>query len=265
MAQEPFTPEELERFETLARIVARLRAPDGCPWDRQQTHASLRPNLLEECYEALEAIDRGDPARLKEEMGDLLIQIAFHCQIAQEVGEFTWADLFRQVNEKLVRRHPHIFGSGRLTTPREVEEQWETLKRRERPTGSLLDGVPPTMPALAYAQAISHRAARAGFEWEDLDGVLEKVAEELQELRRARDPEERERELGDLLFTLVNVARWLGVDAESALRRASRRFYRRFTRMEEEARRKGRDLASLPAEEKEALWARAKEMEGPTP
>jgi len=261
-AQEPFSPQELERFETLVRIVARLRAPDGCPWDRQQTHASLRPNLLEECYETLEAIDRNDPEGLKEELGDLLVQVAFHCQIAQETGQFTWADVFRQVNGKLVRRHPHIFGSARVSSAREVEEQWEALKRRERSEGSLLDGVPPTMPALAYAQAISRRAARAGFEWEDLDGVLEKVAEELQELRQARDPAERERELGDLLFTLVNLARWLEVDAESALRNASRRFYRRFAYMEERARRMGRDFASLSMEEKEALWEEAKRVEG---
>lgn len=253
------TPEQLGRFETLVQIVARLRAPDGCPWDREQTHRSLRRNLLEECYEALEALDRDDPHRLAEELGDILVQVAFHCQIAKERGEFTWEEVFRRVNTKLLSRHPHVFGQATASTPREVEEQWEAIKRRERGPSSTLEGIPRTMPALAYAQAISHRAARVGFEWGDLKGVLEKVREELGELQEAEDQPSREREVGDLLFTVVNLARWLGVEAESALREANQRFYHRFAYMERACRSRGVDFASLPPEEKEALWQEAKQ------
>ncbi|MBI4234000.1 MAG: nucleoside triphosphate pyrophosphohydrolase [Chloroflexi bacterium] len=251
-------PKELHTFQALQELVARLRAPGGCPWDREQTHSSLRRSLLEECYEAIEAMDEGDAQRLAEELGDILLQIAFHCQIAEEQGQFTYGDVFRRLNEKLVRRHPHVFGNVQVRDAREVEVNWEAIKREERGDTSLLGGAPRSMPALAYCQAISHRAARAGFEWEDLQGVLAKVAEELRELEEAQGQEERERELGDVLFSLVNVARWLGVDAESALRRANERFYRRFVHMEQTCRQRGVSFTALSMAEKEALWQQAK-------
>ncbi|GBD11777.1 Nucleoside triphosphate pyrophosphohydrolase/pyrophosphatase MazG [bacterium HR23] len=249
---------DLTRFETLRAILARLRAPDGCPWDREQTHQSLRRALLEECYETLEALDRGDTQRLVEELGDLLIHIGFHCQIGEEEGAFRWEDVFRQVNTKLIRRHPHVFGDAKVETARQVEQQWERIKKAEKPHASLLDGLPKDLPALAAAQAISQRVARVGFDWPDLPGVLHKVQEELAEVQNAQTPQEREREVGDLLFTIVNLARWLGVDAESALRTANARFARRWQVIEEMCRERGQDFASLPLEEKEALWQEAK-------
>ncbi|MBI4337314.1 MAG: nucleoside triphosphate pyrophosphohydrolase [Chloroflexi bacterium] len=252
----------MDSFDGLRSLVARLRAPGGCPWDREQTHRSLRRNLLEECYEALEALDHDDPQQLAEELGDILVQVAFHCQIAQEAGEFTHEDVFRRVNEKLVRRHPHIFGDAVVADAREVEVQWEAIKKRELGARSLLEGVPAETPALAYCQAISHRAARAGFEWDDLQGVLDKVAEELAELERAADQVEREQELGDVFFSLVNVARWLGVDAESALRGTNQRFARRFAAMEEACRLRGLDFVSLPMAQKDTLWQEAKRQVG---
>ena len=251
-----------DTYEGLRGIIALLRAPDGCPWDREQTHASLRSDLLEECYEALEALDQGDPDAISEELGDLLVQVAFHCQIAEESGEFTDADVFRRVSDKLVRRHPHVFGDVKVQSVREVEENWEAIKEQERAgTKSLLEGVSRATPALAYAQAISHRAARAGFEWEDVAGVAAKVSEEIAELGAAQTEGEREHELGDVLLALVNLARWLGLDAESALRRASERFYGRFTHMERAAAARGEAFTALPMAVKETLWAAAKDAE----
>ncbi|MFN3974023.1 MAG: nucleoside triphosphate pyrophosphohydrolase [Dehalococcoidia bacterium] len=249
---------DLSRFETFRSILARLRAPNGCPWDREQTHQSLRRALLEECHETLEALDAADDRRLVEELGDLLIHIGFHCQIGEEQGAFRWEDVFRQVNAKLLRRHPHVFGDARVDTARQVEEQWERIKKEEKPHASLLEGLPKGLPALAAAQTISQRAARVGFEWPDLASVFQKVQEELAELQQAQAPQERENEMGDLLFTIVNLARWLGVDAESALRTANARFARRWRAMEEACQSRGVDLASLPLEEKEALWLEAK-------
>lgn len=249
-------------YEGLRAIIARLRAPDGCPWDREQTHASLRRNLLEESYEALEALDTSDTQGLAEELGDILVQVVFHCQIARESGEFTDEDVFRGVVEKLVRRHPHVFGEASARDAREVEEQWQAIKERERgDERSALDGVPTSTPALAYAQAISHRAARAGFEWDDVDDAIGKVAEELGELADAETDEEREQEFGDLLLSIVNVGRWLGLDAESALRKANRRFYGRFAHMERTAHERGDAFANLSLEAKEALWRGAKQAE----
>ncbi|MBI2936215.1 MAG: nucleoside triphosphate pyrophosphohydrolase [Chloroflexi bacterium] len=250
-------------FNALRRNLARLRGPEGCPWDREQTHASLRRTMLEECYEAVEALDSGAPQKLAEELGDVLLQVAFHCQIAEEAGEFTYEDVFRRINEKLLHRHPHVFGDAKAETAQEVEEQWEVTKEEERGgRASLLDGVPVSMPALAYCQAISQRAVRAGFEWDDLKGVLATVAEELQELEAAGSQEEKEHELGDVLFSLVNVARWLGIDAETALRQSNRRFYRRFSYMEQAAREKDTTFTALPMPVKEALWQEAKERLG---
>ncbi|MCS7206846.1 MAG: nucleoside triphosphate pyrophosphohydrolase [Dehalococcoidia bacterium] len=253
---------DLTKLETLRAILARLRGPEGCPWDREQTPQSLRRALLEECYESLEALDSGDEKRLVEELGDLLIHIAFHCQMGEERGAFRWEDVLRQVNTKLIRRHPHVFGDAQAHTARQVEEQWERIKKAEKPQASLLDGLPKDLPALAAAQAISQRVARVGFEWPTLESLLQKVHEELAEVQKASTPQEREREVGDLLFTIVNLARWLGVDAESALRTANARFRRRWQAIEETCRTQGWDFSALPPEQKEVLWQRAKEAVG---
>jgi tetrapyrrole methylase family protein/MazG family protein len=245
--------------------VARLRAPDGCPWDREQTHKSLRDNLLEEAYEVLAALDAQDDDKLCEELGDLLMQIAMHAQIATEEGTFRFADVIGQIDAKLKRRHPHVFGNLKVEGTADVLRNWEKIKEHERaisvkdePPPSRLDGVPGILPALARAQALGDRAARAGFDWHDLQGVLDKVCEEVAELCAEQEPEAQARELGDLLFSLVNVARWLEVDAESALRDTCQRFVRRYAKMEQEARALGLDLASLPLAEQDALWERTK-------
>ncbi len=252
-------PQDLSRFESLVEIIARLRAPDGCPWDKEQTHRTLRANLLSECYEVLEALDEEDAAALCEELGDLLLQIVLHAQIAKDDKEFEISDVIKSIATKIIRRHPHIFGTKKVRDAEEVMHNWEVLKKEEREEGtSMLEGVPKDMPALAYAYEISRRAVRVGFEWENIEGVLDKLAEEIREIKDARDREEKEREYGDLLFTLVNVARWEGIDAEAALREANRKFFRRFSRMEKICQERGLDLASLSFKEKDALWEEAK-------
>ena len=255
-------PKNLDQFNTLVGIIARLRAPDGCPWDRKQTHASLRENLLEECYEVLEALDEGDSSRLCDELGDLLMQIIFHAQIATEAGEFKLGDVLRNINTKLIHRHPHIFGTIKVKSAEEVTQNWQDLKREEREADtSLLDSVPRQMPALGYSQEIQHRAAQAGFDWEDVDGVIDKLAEEVSEFKQAESQEHRAREFGDLLFTLANIGRRLGIDLEVALREANRRFYKRFTYMEELCRQRGLSFGELSFAEQNALWEEAKKKE----
>lgn len=252
-------PEDTRDFKTLVAIIARLRAPDGCPWDKEQTHQTLRANLLAECYETLEALDEGDPARLSEELGDLLLQIVLHAQIAKDNDEFEIGDVIESIATKIIRRHPHVFGKAKVRDAEEVMHNWEDLKKGEREEGtSMLAGVPKEMPALAYALEISRRAVRVGFEWENIEGVIDKLAEESKEIKDAESLEEKEREYGDLLFTLVNVARWEGIDAEAALRAANRKFYRRFTRMEELGREKGLVLNKLSFKEMDGLWEEAK-------
>lgn len=252
-------PRNRERFTTLVAIIARLRAPDGCPWDRKQTHASLRANLLEECYEVLQALDQGDPDKLCDELGDLLMQVVLHAQIAGEAGEFELKDVLRQINNKLIRRHPHIFGSQKVEDADEVAHNWEVLKQAERAVGvSILAGVPREMPALALSQRVQARVARVGFDWKDIGGVIEKLAEEVSELRQAASQEEKAREFGDLLFTLANIARREGVDLESALREANERFCARFTTMEELCRKRGLDFSKLSFSEQNELWEEAK-------
>jgi len=252
-------PKDLSKFDALVEIIARLRGPDGCPWDKEQTHRTLRANLLSECYEVLEALDKGDPAELSEELGDLLLQIVLHAQIAKDDKEFEIGDVIKSIAEKIIRRHPHIFGKVKVKDADEVMHNWEALKKEEREEGeSMLEGVPKDMPALAYAYEISRRAVRVGFEWENIEGVIDKLAEEIKEIKESRNREEKEREYGDLLFTLVNVARWEGIDAEAALREANRRFYKRFTRMEEQCRERGIDFTKLTFKEKDDLWEEAK-------
>ena len=247
-------------FPRLRRIIAELRR--SCPWDREQTHRSLAPNLLEECYEALEAIDEGDAARLREEIGDVLMQVLLHAEIAAGEGEFTLDDVLADISAKLVHRHPHIFGTARVSSAGEVRDQWDRLKQEEK-GGSLLDRVPRHMPALAQSQELQARAARTGFDWEGVQGVLEKVAEEVAELQRASSPQEREDELGDLLFSLVNLCRHLRVDSETALRRAAGRFRRRFAYMEAACQGRGQRLEQLSLQEMEALWQEAKQKTNP--
>jgi tetrapyrrole methylase family protein/MazG family protein len=253
-------------FEGFHQVVARLRAPDGCPWDREQTHLTLRRHLLEETYEALEAIDAGDPAALREELGDLLLQVVLHAQIAAESGEFNMTDVLRGIHTKIVRRHPHVFGAAQVDGVQGVLRNWEKLKEAERRANgekekSLLDGVPPVFPSLAQAQELQDRAARVGFDWPSVEGVEAKVDEELAELRAAKDAAAREAELGDLLFAVVNLARWHKIDAESALRKTNARFRQRFAYIEDDARRRGVATSTLSPDEMNALWEQAKHNE----
>ena len=251
-------PGDLNQWQTLVDIIAKLRAPDGCPWDRKQTHASLRENLLEECYELLEALDEGDSDKLCEELGDLMMQVVLHAQIAAEAGEFEIGDVMNSINAKLIHRHPHIFGSKKVKDAEEVAHNWEALKQEERGTDtSLLASVPKQMPALGYSQAIQRRVAQVGFDWKDIDGVIDKLAEEVGEFKQSNEAQ-RAREFGDLLFTLVNIARRLGVDSEAALREANKRFYRRFSCMEELCCQRGVNFADLSFDEQNALWEEAK-------
>ena len=245
-------------FQDLLQIVERLRSPDGCPWDLEQTHESLKRNLLEESYEVLEAIDSADPSKLSEELGDILVQIAFHCNIAEQAGTFQSADVIQKINDKLVRRHPHVFADAIATDVRQVEQQWEVLKEAEGIRRSRVDGIPKDLPALAAAQLMQDRVARDGFEWDDISGVLEKVAEEVEELQEADTEAERAAEFGDVLLALVNFGRWMGIHAEDALRQANTRFSQRYQLMEESARQQDTRLRNLTLDEKEALWQQAK-------
>lgn len=249
--------------QALQEIVACLRAPNGCPWDRAQTHASLRSQLLEETYEVLEALDSNDSQSLKEELGDLLLQIALHQQIAMKEGEFRPPEVIGHLVEKLIRRHPHVFGESKVEGPEEVLRNWEAIKHRERETDrqverSILGGVAPSLPALARAQALQERAARMSFDWKDVAGVLKKVEEELTELQSAKTARDQESELGDILFSLVNLARWLDVDAESALRKANDRFVTRFKEIEARAAEQGRAITDYSLDELDAFWEEAK-------
>ena len=263
---QPFSNQELGTFQTLVDIVAKLRAPGGCPWDREQTHDSLKRNLLEESYEVIEAIDQGNPAILSEELGDLMVQIAFHADIAQEAGDFQLEDVLRNINSKLVRRHPHVFADGHAEDAREVERNWEKIKAAERQAKgekkSPVEGIPIDLPALAYAQLMQDRVGKAGFEWDDISGVLDKLVEEVAEFNAAASSEEKEHELGDILFTIVNLTRWNGAHAEDVLRQANQRFSRRYLSMESLAAERGQDFNTLPLNDKEQLWQEAKRIVG---
>ena len=255
---------------SLIEVMARLRAPDGCPWDREQTHESLRRFLLEETYEALEALDSGDAFALEEELGDLLLQIVFHAQIGAENGMFDFGDVVAAITGKMIRRHPHVFGGASAKTSDEVLANWEATKRAERearvePDGlplSMLDGVPRALPALAQSQAVQERAARVGFDWPTVDGVLEKLVEEAREVAEAA-PESRADELGDILFVTVNLARHLGVDAEEALRGATTKFRRRFGHVERAVADQGLEWGSLELDVLDGLWNEAKAATDP--
>lgn len=277
-------------------LQARLRAANGCPWDREQTHDTLRPYLIEEAYEVLDALDSGDAADIAGELGDLLLQVVFHAQLGAEAGRFDIADVIEHVHTKMVRRHPHVFGKVKADTAAQVLKNWEQLKAEERRAGkqaagqkggpalggalqrrppeqgsdkevgasSVLDGVPRTLPALLEGHQLSRRAANLGFDWRDAGGILDKLAEEAGELRgvlESKDRARKEDELGDLLFVCVNLARFMGLDAEIALKKANRKFSGRFREMERLAGARGLQLAELSPEEWEALWSEAKVQE----
>src|SRR5580693_4539950 len=260
-----------EWFEKLVAVQARLRARDGCPWDREQTHESLRTYLIEEAYEVLEALESGNDAKFAEEMGDLLLQIIFHSQIAQEEGRFTVSDVIQEIHDKMIRRHPHVFGETRAKDSAEVLRNWEQIKAEERRSNagsgapkagaehskeaSLLDGVSRALPATLEAFQLTRKAARIGFDWEDAGGVIEKMQEETEELKTALktgDQRKIEEELGDLLFAAVNLARFLKTDPEIALKNANAKFSGRFRIMEKMASDTGRAFKDLPREEMEA-------------
>jgi len=254
-----------ETFTRLVEIMARLRGPGGCPWDREQTPETLRPYLLEEAYEVLDALDAGDAAAVRDELGDLLLQVVFHAQLAAEAGRFTVADVAQAIADKLVRRHPHVFGDVRVADADEVMRNWRRIKAEERRTKGedrdLFAGVPAALPAVLRAQQLGEKAAQVGLDWPDVRGVVAKVREETDELEaaiRENDRAAAERELGDLLLAVVSVARHLDVSAEMALRGANERFAVRARRVEAAARARGASLDALDADEIDRLWATAK-------
>jgi len=254
-----------EAFARLVTLMARLRDPGGCPWDREQCLESLRSYLLEESYEVLEALDGGVPAEHREELGDLLFQVVFQARIREEEGHFDAAAVADAIHDKLVRRHPHVFGDAQVTDRDEVARNWHVIKAQEKKRESALDGVPMAMPALLRAGRIGAKAARVGFDWPDVAGVLQKLEEERQELDEARangDAAAVAHEVGDLLFTVVNLARHLGVEPETALQQANARFEGRFRWMEAQLRAAGRAVADTDAATLEAAWQAAKQARG---
>jgi tetrapyrrole methylase family protein / MazG family protein len=254
----------LSRFMDL---IAHLRAPDGCPWDRKQTLLTLRTNLLEEAHEVLEAIDNQDMEGLKEELGDLLLQIVLQAQIASEDGDFNLYEVINEIFKKIIFRHPHVFGNIEVDDVNGVLQNWEKWKAEERvkknkpENTSILASVPKNLPSLALAQKYQERAARVGFDWPDIAPVIEKIEEEIVEVKNAVDKSSLESELGDLLFALVNLIRWYGFDAESSLRQMNQRFLKRFNFIEEEVSRRGRQMTDLSLAELDSIWDQAKKAE----
>ena len=250
-------------FEDFQQIIARLRRADGCPWDREQTHLSLRPYLLEEAYEVLEALDQEDSEHLREELGDLLLQIGLHAQIATEDEDFLMSEVLQGISSKLIRRHPHVFSDVDAESVDKVLTNWEKIKANERKSNGetqkgMLDGIPLSLPALSQADQIQRRAKRVGFDWQTIEPVIAKVHEELGELRDARTDEERQAEAGDVLFAVVNLVRWLKVDPEIALRGTNLRFRKRFAYMEKKAAEQGKSVDQLSFEEMDQFWEAAK-------
>ncbi|HJZ64919.1 MAG TPA: nucleoside triphosphate pyrophosphohydrolase [Candidatus Acidoferrum sp.] len=259
-----------EWLEKLVKLQSRLRAPNGCPWDREQTHMTLRTYLIEEAYEVLEALEAGDDSKFCEELGDLLLQVIFHADIARDEGRFDVTDVIRGIHDKMVRRHPHVFGEKRAKDAKAVLKNWEKIKAEERKAkgkkeeekpASLLDGVSHALPGTMEGFQLTRRAARIGFDWDNADGVIEKLAEESAELKKeikSGSAKRIEEEAGDLLFAAMNLARFLHVDPEIALKKANAKFAARFKEMERMARESGRELADVPRAEMEALWEQAK-------
>ena len=253
-----------ENFTKVVSLMEKLRSESGCPWDREQNRESLKPYLLEETYELLEAIEKEDIGEIKEELGDVLLQVIFHAEIAREKGEFNIEQVLEILADKLVRRHPHVFGSESSKTAQDVLKRWEKIKRQEKKyqkRKSALDGIPKELPALIRANQLQGRASRTGFDWKKQEEVWEKVQEELEELKRTLQEKNLKRiedELGDLFFSLVNLARFMKIDPEGALRKTNERFYQRFYFMEREAERGNRNLNSMSIFEMDKLWEKAK-------
>jgi tetrapyrrole methylase family protein / MazG family protein len=259
----PKSPQPIPKkeFEEFVRIVRRLRR--DCPWDREQTHASLRPSLVEETYEVIEALDEGNMEELKKELGDILLHIGMHATIAEESGDFTLRDILSEINAKLIRRHPHVFGTKKVAGTSEVLRNWEKIKMDEGRV-SVLQGVPRGMPALQRAQRIQERAAKVGFDWKRREDVWNKVREEMEELRQtlqSRSAKKREEEFGDFLFALVNYARFIGVHPEQALRGTTEKFIRRFHYIERAMKSRGEDIHSATLERMDEFWNEAKKKQ----
>jgi len=253
---------QTKNIARLLRIMARLRSPNGCPWDREQTHQSIRHNLIEECYEAIDALDARKADAFKEELGDILLQIVFHAQMASEKGTFDFDGIARAIADKLVRRHPHVFGRGKLKTSAEVLQQWEINKRAEKNSHSILDELPQHLPALLKADKVQRKAARVGFDWKHINDVVAKDEEEVRELKAAlasRDKRQCEEEVGDLLFAVVNVARFQGLQAEELLNHSVEKFIHRFQQIEGAVYKSGRRLEDCTLEELDSLWESAKD------
>ena len=250
-----------KRFEELVTIVERLRGPDGCPWDREQTPASLLPYLLEETYEVMESVDDRNWEVLQEELGDLLLHVVFQASIATDSDRFNIDESLKTVNEKLVRRHPHVFGDTKANVAFKAKQNWEAEKQKEKKRDSRLDGVPVTLPGLVRAQRLQEKAAYVGFDWEKIESVWEKVYEELQEIKLAQQGDNKdllEEEIGDAIFTLVNLARFLGIPAEDALRKTNNKFINRFKMIEKELKKRGKTLEESSLDEMDEIWNKVK-------
>lgn len=251
-------------FDELVKIMERLRSPEGCPWDREQTRESLRPFLVEESYELLEALDENNPDKIKEELGDLLFQIIFHCQISRELGQFDVHEVTKAIVEKMIARHPHVFSDKKFRTAEEVRGWWDEHKKKEKKQKSLTDGVPKTLPALLRAQKLQDRVSRVGFDWEKIEDIFKKLDEELEELKNALKKEDSrgiEDEIGDIFFVLVRISSFVSVNPEDALRKTISKFIHRFRHIEMEASEQGRRLSDMTLEEMDALWEESKERE----
>ena len=258
----------MNNFQKLVDIMTLLRSNYGCPWDKVQTSESIKPYLIEETYEVIEAIDEKDPVKMKEELGDLLLQVVFHAQIAKDRGEFDINDVINKISDKMVSRHPHVFGDAKFETPEEVTKQWQDRKREEgKLKDSALEGVPKELPSLLRAHRLQSRAAKVGFDWAKVEDVFGKLDEELEEFKEAlekKDKKEMEDELGDIFFVLVNISRFVGVNAEEALRKTISKFISRFRYIEMTAADEGRQLSDMTLEEMDALWNEAKKGEKQT-
>ncbi len=254
---------EVKELEKLIGIIAKLRSPDGCPWDREQTHKTLKPNMLEEAYEAVDAMESGDMNHLKEELGDVLLQVVLHAQIASEEGEFNIEDVAKGLSEKLIHRHPHVFSDTKVSSANEVLNNWDKLKQEEKQhRKSAMDGISKSQSALMSAQKISKKAVKTGFEWPDEKSLYDCVYSEFEEFKEAeksQDREHMEEEFGDILFATVNLARWNDIDAEQALLKANKKFMTRFRKMEELAE---KPLTDYSFEEYDKLWQQAKKVSG---
>ena len=254
----------MNNFQKLLDIMSALRSENGCPWDKEQTRESLKPFLIEETYEVLEALDEDDPEKIKEELGDLLFQIVFHCQLATEKGEFDINDVINGIGNKMIARHPHVFGEKKFETSEEVLKQWDERKKEEgKIRESILEGIPKELPSLLRAQRLQARAAKVGFDWNRVEDVMEKLDEELKEfgaVLKSKSQKEIEDELGDVFFVLVNVSRFVGVNSEDALRKTISKFISRFRYIEMKAADAGKSLSDMTLEEMDALWDEAKKQ-----